>query len=40
MDFQFDATPYGWAVHLKHESIAEYLAQHADLDPRDRATPI
>ncbi|MCG8545906.1 MAG: ankyrin repeat domain-containing protein [Alphaproteobacteria bacterium] len=34
-DFQFDATPYGWAKYQKHDAIAALLKSRCDLDPRD-----
>ncbi len=34
-DFQFDATPYGWAKYLKQDAIAALLESRCDLDPHD-----
>ena len=34
-DFQFDATPYGWAKYLKQDAIVALLESRCDLDPRD-----
>ena len=36
-DFQFDATPFGWAKFLGHEAIVTLLESRCDLDPRDIA---
>ena len=35
-DFQFDATPVGWARHGGHAETLAYLLEHADVDPGDR----
>ena len=34
-DFQFDATPYGWAKYQKHDATAALLESRCALDPRD-----
>ena len=34
-DFQFDATPVGWARYQGHTDTLAYLLKHADVDPAD-----
>lgn len=35
-DFQFDATPVGWARYQGHADTLAFLLEHADVDPADQ----